>query len=1776
MKNLLHLTACLLFFFACSSPFIGARAQRSPDLEWLGKRPAERKGKQEELRTMTGPLKSFINRSECGLNFKTVSAKLTNRQEPFTNITAELDLTGVQSPNGVEVLAAYLYWIVEGNNENGAMTFSGPQGSYNINGTLIGKWDEGKCWRCNYTMHYRANVTDMICKTSPDGKYELSGYPSSYFPCPNPPNCAGGMFCPRGDTDGATLLVIYKDYAADYYGSLRIDDGCVVHKINQPVFSHVMNNIDVCEPAQRSTGFMIIGDFQANGTPPHQIEINNQVYPVTPSFYNFLEYPAGLVAGQISIPFGAVSGGDCYSVMLAGAYVQTRNCPTTCQPQNNNSDDVTNGSLDTVLVCEGGSLPPDYRLEDYQGVILHWEYTEDCDNGVWSPLNHSGDAPPNDLPLTQEVCIRAVSNVDGCVKYSTLGKVNLTDKATPGAVVGGGAVCAGAEGPRLTLTGYVGDIQFWESSENDNCQNGSGPWTRINHTAPVFTPSSVNAPTCYRAFVKDGQCPAEASAAAYVAIREAQQQGVIEGDNVVCDGSRPSTLRATDFTGDVVRWEYSEICDIAANWKPIDNTRATYRPEVIEFPTCFRAVIQEGSCQPLPTPPLLIEIVEGTIAGNIVADPETVCEGENSGTLTLQNFRGNIERWEFSTNDFATVQTRSGDNPYLFENLTETTDFRAVVRAGNCASETTEPIQVTVVGNASAGRVVGNQTICAGAVAEGLQLVDYDGEIKGWELSTDNGQSWDYLGASGVEAFIPPPLFENTLVRALVSQSDCPPIPSIPAEIQVKPGATPGFVTGGAEICRGEDAPELRLQNFGGDILQWESRTPNSDWTVIEVSEAVFQPEPPAVTSYYRALVESNDCPGVYSAPDSIIVWQRSAAGAISGGGAFCEGARNLALELTGQIGEIISWERSDDNGANWRRVASSGEKYVVQQLQESAQYRATVKNGVCPEAASQPVALSADPPTIAGQVTGGVEICAKELNDFLELTGQRGQVVRWEFATEGNSWQPIDHQETTYFVTTLSGTTDFRAVVKNGACPEQASGSDRVTLIPPSVGGSVVADHTICRGERPNQIELVGYEGEILGWEASRNGGASRRDLRKPDVAAWKPMHLTITTQFRARVKKENCPEEYSDPVTVTVVRAAEGGYATAPYTSICAGEDAPQLRAQNFTGSIIQWEQSADNQNWSYAGPGGAFFSPGAIAQTTYFRAVSGQSVCGSANGSSVKIEVLPATKAGGLSGDFSVCKGGRSGVMQLDNYDGRVVRWERSEDRGLTWEAFNNNTDSYVSPPMFTTTFYRAVVKNGNCPEQASDFAEVWLVDEIAGGIVEGPEVYCIGSGDDLTLRLRGNMGVVIRWETTTDPLWRAFDTIPVAGPTIKLNDLTEDRLYRAVVKSGICGEVYSKAHLVRASEQPVLTLDASAGCANLANIYAEASGGEGFHTFSLTPEIQFANQTGVFENVPFDVYEVIATDDNGCADTAEIDVNLPVQTPDIYVTSVASTSAIIRWDAVPGADVTYEVYYRVYGAMSYEKYPQVLYEPYVVLTKLQHSAVYEIYVEAACGEGTLRSKQNEFFETLIGGYCDNPAAPLPGGIYVSAVTASTAWVHWSVIPGMGFNKGYIIAYGLKSVNPKTWPQFVVCNPTDAYFIQGLVPGMSYGVRVRTNCTNCTTALRSTDKRSEWSPVYDFETSGFFRQGAAESSFNAGISIYPNPNNGSFSLRFEEAPDTNPILSIFDLSGRRVFKQNLSSAQKSNNAFFVETSGLSPGAYILKISVGQKIRRYKMIIE
>ena len=116
---------------------------------------------------------------------------------------------------------------------------------------------------------------------------------------------------------------------------------------------------------------------------------------------------------------------------------------------------------------------------------------------------------------------------------------------------------------------------------------------------------------------------------------------------------------------------------------PTDTTR--YRLRVYHERSCYSETEIEV-------------IVDEPSLGGTVQSNRTACPNINTGTLTLTGRRGNVIRWEASTDNFNTniVPITNTTASYTFNNLTQNTSFRAVVQNGTCPPEFATPATVTL------------------------------------------------------------------------------------------------------------------------------------------------------------------------------------------------------------------------------------------------------------------------------------------------------------------------------------------------------------------------------------------------------------------------------------------------------------------------------------------------------------------------------------------------------------------------------------------------------------------------------------------------------------------------------------------------------------------------------------------------------------------------------------------------------------------------------------------------------------------------------------------------------------------------------------------------------------------------------------------------------------------------------------------------------------------------------------------------------------------------
>ena len=201
-------------------------------------------------------------------------------------------------------------------------------------------------------------------------------------------------------------------------------------------------------------------------------------------------------------------------------------------------------------------------------------------------------------------------------------------------------------------------------------------------------------------------------------------------------------------------------------------------------------------------------------------------------------------------------------------------------------------------------------------------------------------------------------------------------------------------------------AGDLALTGYIGDVLDWITSIDNGLTWVSTSNTSTNQPYFNLTqTTWYRAIVQSGSCTIDSTGIEIINVELSTVSGLLSGGALFCGNTGTGTFTLTGNIGNILNWESSTDEGSTWNTIANISNTESYTGLTQSSLYRVIVQNGSCERDTSNVDTVSIVPQTVAGSILKDTTVCPLENQFDLELVGHIGSVLFWE-VNDGLGWK--------------------------------------------------------------------------------------------------------------------------------------------------------------------------------------------------------------------------------------------------------------------------------------------------------------------------------------------------------------------------------------------------------------------------------------------------------------------------------------------------------------------------------------------------------------------------------------------------------------------------------------------------------------------------------------------------------------------------------------------------------------------------------------------------
>nr|WP_067060751.1 PKD-like domain-containing protein [Mucilaginibacter sp. L294] len=249
----------------------------------------------------------------------------------------------------------------------------------------------------------------------------------------------------------------------------------------------------------------------------------------------------------------------------------------------------------------------------------------------------------------------------------------------------------------ITLTSNVNPTTYtWTFVATNGitgATNHSTPITAASIQDVLVNNSGASGTVTYTITPYNGTCPGP-SKQAVVTVKPAPKQSVPGPDEAICISST-YTLKGNDPSPGTGKWTVASGqagITFSDNTDPHAVVSGLLPGQIYKFTWTITAA---PSCPPTQNTVTITnnaEAVGGTTAGTT-----TVCAPTNSGQITLSGYIGNIIRWESSVNNgtswLPVVNTTATLN---YSNLTQTTQYRAVISGGSCGNEFSTVTIITV------------------------------------------------------------------------------------------------------------------------------------------------------------------------------------------------------------------------------------------------------------------------------------------------------------------------------------------------------------------------------------------------------------------------------------------------------------------------------------------------------------------------------------------------------------------------------------------------------------------------------------------------------------------------------------------------------------------------------------------------------------------------------------------------------------------------------------------------------------------------------------------------------------------------------------------------------------------------------------------------------------------------------------------------------------------------------------------------------------------------
>ena len=494
-------------------------------------------------------------------------------------------------------------------------------------------------------------------------------------------------------------------------------------------------------------------------------------------------------------------------------------------------------------------------------------------------------------------------------------------------------------------------------------------------------------------------------------------------------------------------------------------------------------------------------------------------------------------------------------------------------------------------------------------------------------------------------------------------------------------------------------------------------------------------------------------CSQALSSTQTYKILPNSVGGTLTASQTICSGTTPSALSLSGHVGTITKWQSCEPPSTSWTDITNTTSSYTPSALTKTTKFRVEVKNDICTPVYSNEITITVDEATVGGTISSDQNICEIATPALLALTGHKGQIKKWQFSADPyNSWSDLTNTSTTFSPPKLTKSTKYRAVIKNGVCPEAYAAATTITIKP------IEKLNITCGLSSTTSVEFTWTDisdETTYDYTYSIDGGPdvvgkaliNTTSVTIPvtgDGQTVELKNLTATGASCAQAESKiciskTCPTPLTNPILDLNV-CSGGTISIPPFTS--PNTPTSYKWRVNYSGFSIG---SSGTQNVPYAAATNSM-PPSFTAPTTTSQIVatfSVNAIDGTCTGPTMNFKVivnpLPVLN---ITNDGPICSGERA--IQLAENSGNAISWKWS-----TSSTTNLSSKTISNPTISNLKNSEVVIVEATDVNSCKNTATTTLVVHALPNIDAGSDqTICRGS----SILLSGSGGTSYTWDNS----------------------------------------------------------------------------------------------------------------------------------------------------------------------------------------------------------------------------------------------------------------------------------------------------------------------------------------------------------------------------------------------------------------------------------------